>query len=40
MWRKETLDLEETTSILLGFNKKKKANDESSQGEGLVAKSN
>ena len=40
MWGKKTLDLEETTSILLGFNKKKKANDESSQGEGLVAKSN
>ena len=27
MWGKKTLDLEETTSILLGFNKKKKAND-------------
>ena len=39
MWGKETLDLEEITSILLGFNKKKKANNESSRGEGLVAKS-
>ncbi|KAL6314158.1 hypothetical protein AAG906_011900 [Vitis piasezkii] len=28
------------TSILLGFNQRKKATDESSQGEGLVAKSN
>ncbi|KAJ9678582.1 hypothetical protein PVL29_020685 [Vitis rotundifolia] len=40
MWGKETLDLEEITSVLLGFNQRKKANDESSQGEGLVAKSN
>ena len=40
MWGKETLDLEEITSVLLGFNKRKKANDESSQGEGLVAKNN
>ena len=40
MWGKETLDLEEITSALLGFNQRKKANDESSQGEGLVAKSN
>ena len=36
----ETLDLEEITSALLGFNQRKKANDESSHGEGLVAKSN
>ena len=40
MWGKEILDLEEITSVILGFNKRKKANDESSQGEGLVAKSN
>ena len=40
MWGKKTLDLEEITSVLLGFNKRKKANDESSQGEELVAKSN
>ena len=40
MWGKETLDLEEITSVLLGFNKMKKANDESSQGKELVAKSN
>ena len=40
MLRKETLDLEEITSVRLGFNQRKKANDESSQGEGLVAKSN
>ncbi|KAJ9682105.1 hypothetical protein PVL29_018140 [Vitis rotundifolia] len=40
MWGKETLDLDEITSVLLGFNQRKKANDESSQGEGLVAKSN
>ena len=30
MWGKETLDLEEITSVLLGFNQMKKANDESS----------
>ena len=36
----ETLDLEEIMSVLLGFNQMKKANDESSQGERLVAKSN
>ena len=30
MWRKETLYLEEITSVLLGFNQMKKANDESS----------
>ena len=40
MWRKETLDLEEITSVLLGFNQRKKSNYESSQGEGLVSKSN
>ena len=40
MWGKETLDLEEITSALLGFNQRKKANDESSQGEGLMAKTN
>ena len=27
-------------SVLLGFNQRKKANDESSQGEGLVVKNN
>ena len=37
---KKTLDLEEITSVLLGFNQRKKANYESSQGEGLMAKSN
>ena len=40
IWRKETLDLEKITSVLLGFNQRKKTNYESSQGEGLVAKSN
>ena len=40
MWGKETLDLEEITSVLLGFNQRKKANYESSQGEGLMVKSN
>nr|CAN69763.1 hypothetical protein VITISV_005801 [Vitis vinifera] len=40
MWKKETLDLEEITSVLLGFNQRKKSNYESSQGEGLVSKSN
>ena len=40
MWGKETLDLEEITSALLGLNQRKKANDESSQGEGLMAKRN
>ena len=40
MWGKETLDLEEITSVLLSFNQKKKANDESSQVEGLLAKGN
>ena len=30
MWGKETLDLEKITSVLLGFNQRKKANDESS----------
>ncbi|KAL6343157.1 hypothetical protein AAG906_020946 [Vitis piasezkii] len=40
MWGKETLDLEEITSALSGLNQRKKANDESSQGEGLVAKRN
>ncbi|KAJ9674987.1 hypothetical protein PVL29_024100 [Vitis rotundifolia] len=40
MWGKKTLDLEEITSVLLRFNQRKKANDESSQSEGLVAKSN
>ena len=37
---KKTLDLEEITSVLLGFNQRKKANYESSQGEGLMAKTN
>ena len=27
MWGKETLELEEITSVLLGFNQRKKAND-------------
>ena len=40
MWGKETLELEEITSVLLGFNQRKKANDENSLGEGLVARSN
>ena len=30
MWEKENLDLEEITSVLLGFNQRKKANDDSS----------
>ena len=40
MWEKETLDLEEITSIILGFNQRKKVDDENSQGEGLMVKSN
>ena len=40
MWGKETLDLEEIMSVFLRFNKSKKANDESSQGERLMVKSN
>ena len=30
MWEKETLELEEITSVLLGFNQREKANDENS----------
>ena len=40
MWGKETLELEQITGALLSFNQKKKANDGSSQGEGLVANGN
>jgi hypothetical protein len=40
MWRKETLQLEEIISALLGFNLRKKISTENSQGEGLVKKSN
>ena len=40
MWGKETLKLEEITSVLLAFNQRKKANNMSSHGEGLVAKGN
>ena len=40
MWGKETLELEEITGALLSFNQRKKADDGSSQGEGLVAKCN
>ena len=40
MWGKETLDLEEITSALLGFQMRKKASDEGTQGEGLVVKGN
>ncbi|KAG6670908.1 hypothetical protein I3843_Q029300 [Carya illinoinensis] len=40
MWGKETLELEEITSALLGFHQRKKANDENSQSEGLVVKGN
>ena len=36
----KTLELEEITGALLSFNQRKKANDESSQGEGLVSKGN
>ncbi|KAG6675849.1 hypothetical protein I3842_15G125400 [Carya illinoinensis] len=38
--RKETLELEEITSALLGFRQRKKASDENTQGEGLVVKGN
>ena len=38
MCGKETLELEEITCALLGFNQRRKASDGSSQGEGLVAK--
>ena len=37
---KETLELEDITSALLGFHQRKKASDETSQGEGLVVKGN
>ena len=40
MWEKETLELEEIIGALLSFNQRKKANDGSSKGEGLVAKGN
>ena len=40
MWGKETLELEEIIGALLAFNQRKKANDGSSQGEGLMAKGN
>ena len=40
MWGKETLELEKITGALLSFNQMKKANDGSSQAEGLVAKGN
>ena len=40
MWGKETLDLEEITSALLGFQMKKKASDKGTQGEWLVVKGN
>ena len=40
MWGKETLELEEIIGALLAFNQWKNANDESSHGEGLVAKRN
>ena len=40
MWGKETLKLEEVTGALLSFHQRKKANEETAQGEGLVAKSN
>ena len=40
MWGKETLELDEIIGALLSCNQRKKANDGSSQGEGLVAKGN
>ena len=40
MWDKEILNLEEITSALLGFQIRKKASDEGTQGEGLVVKGN
>ena len=40
MWGKETFDLEEIISALLGFQMRKKASDEGTQGEGLVVKGN
>ena len=40
MWGKEILDLEKITSALLGFQMRKKASDEGTQGEGLVVKGN
>ena len=40
MGGKETLELEEITSVLLSFNQRKKVSDGSSQGEGLMAKGN
>src|SRR3954464_7854546 len=40
MWGKETLKLEEVTGALLSFHQRKKANEETAQGEGLVAKGN
>jgi hypothetical protein len=40
MCGKETIQLEEIRSNPLSFNIRKKANDENSQGEGLVVRSN
>ena len=40
IWGKETLDLEEITSALLGFYMRKKASDEGTQGERLVVRGN
>ena len=40
MWGKETLDLEEITSALLGFQMRKKASDKGTQSEMLVVRGN
>jgi len=39
-WGEESLELEEVTGALLAFHQRKKASDESSQGEWLVVKGN
>jgi hypothetical protein len=39
-WEKESLELEQVTGVLLAFHQRKKASDESFQGERLVVKGN
>jgi hypothetical protein len=39
-WGKESLELEDITGALLAFHQRKKVNDESYQGEGLIVKGN
>jgi hypothetical protein len=39
-WGKESLELEDVTRAMLAFHQRKKASDDSSQGEGLIMKGN